>query len=122
MMFSTNRAATTLVLLVATASAACRSSGDAETVAVALRNSETYQFAMATGDEDGARIVAQAEHFAVSEIRRDSSTNWSALYVYAPAASFVGEDSVQLEILSGSDGASAPTRRKRVTIRFSIRE
>ena len=115
------RIAIALLLVATVASSSCDRSSDAETVEVALRTSETYQFAMATGDEDGARILSQAVHFSVSEIRRDSTTNWSALYVYAPAAGFLGEDSVQLEITTGSDGASAPTRRKRVTIRFSVR-
>ena len=98
-----------MLLCTAAGVTACDRSGDAETIFVSLRTSETYQFAMVTGVEDGARIVSQAEHFSLSEIRRDSTTNWSAVYVYAPSAGFLGEDGVQLEITTGSDGASAPT-------------
>lgn len=117
------RTATTtqLLLLVAITSSSCGNSKNAETVTVTLNENEPYQYAMATGDEDGARILAQAEHFAVSEIRRDSSTNWSAVYMYVPATDFTGADDVQLEHTTGSDGASAPTRRRLVTIRFVVR-
>lgn len=111
-----------LAMFVVLASSACQAAPDAEELAATLRGAETFQLDLVTGDEDGARIVEQARHFAVSEIRRDAGTNWSARYVYAPAPGFVGEDRVQLEVLTGSDGASAPTRRRRIIVRFAVLE
>lgn len=110
------------VLFVAVALAACQGARTPEEITATLRVAETYELELATGDEDGARVLEQAQHFAVSEIRRDASTHWSARYVYEPAADFVGEDRVLLAVLSGSDGASAPTLRRRISVRFVIRE
>jgi hypothetical protein len=74
-----------------------------------------------SGDEDGARISTQAKHYSISEIRRDAETNWVAVYVYQPAAGFVGSDYVEIEILTGSDGVSPPTNIERVAFRLVIR-
>jgi hypothetical protein len=116
------RWSTVLLVCLSAPGVACRSADDTQVIDTTVRRAETYQLDLAGGDEDGARITEQAQHFAVSEIRRDSSTNWYARYVYAPAAGFVGADRVRLEVLTGSDGASAPTRRRLVTIRFTVIE
>lgn len=111
-----------LALLVGGVLAGCTPAADTEVISAVLSSAETYQLNLASGDEEAARLVHQAEHYAVSEIRRDASTQWAVHYVYEPAAGFVGNDRVELEVLNGSDGASAPTRRRRVSIRFSIQE
>lgn len=112
----------TLLLCLTVAALACRPADDSEVIAVRLQGTQSYQLDLVGGDEEGARVVEQARHFEVSEIRRDASTNWYARYVYEPAAGFIGEDRVELEVLTGSDGASAPTRRRRVTVLLSIRD
>lgn len=100
----------------------CKGPHPVETVSVALRNTETYQYPTVGGDEDGARIVTQAKHYTVSAIRRNAETNWVAVYVYQPAAGFVGSDYVEIEVLTGSDGASPPTNIKTVAFQFVIHD
>lgn len=100
----------------------CRTSSPVETVSVSLRNTETYQYSTVGGDEEGARISIQANHYSISEIRRNAETNWVAVYVYRPAPGFIGSDQAEVDILSGSDGASSPTRIKRVVFRFVVRD
>lgn len=98
----------------------CRKSDPVETVTASLKNTETFQYPTVGGDEDGARISTQATHYRVSEMRRNAETNWVAVYVYRPAAGFVGSDYAEVEIFSGSDGASAPTSIRRVAFRFVV--
>jgi hypothetical protein len=98
----------------------CRKSNPVETVTVSLKNTETYQYPTVGGDEEGARISTQANHYSISEIRRNAETNWVAVYVYRPAAGFVGSDYAEVEILTGSDGASSPTSIRRVAFRFAV--
>jgi hypothetical protein len=112
----------TLALFAACVVTGCNPAADDEIISVELSGAENYQLDIPVGDEDGARITEQAQHFAVSEIRRDANTHWAARYVYEPAEDFVGQDRVELEVLTGSDGASAPTRRQRIIIRFTVRE
>jgi hypothetical protein len=100
----------------------CKGPDSAETVIVYLRNTETYQYRTVGGDEEGATISVQAAHYSISEIRRDAATNWYAVYVYQPAPGFVGEDHAEIEVQTGSDGASAPTNIKRIVFRFSIHD
>lgn len=99
---------------------ACRAPTAVETVTVSIAAGELYQYPTVGGDEEGARIVTQARHYATSEIRRNAATNWVATYVYQPAAGFTGSDGVEIEILTGSDGASPPTKTQRVAIQFDV--
>lgn len=75
---------------------------------VVVKSTETYrQNLNISGDEDGAVIIKQATHFEISELKRDSTTNWSVVYFYKPEAGFTGTDSVNIETNTGSNGASA---------------
>lgn len=98
----------------------CSHSPDSETIDVSLAVGELFEHPTVGGDEEGARIVRQADHSAVSEIRRNSETNWVAVYAYQPAAGYTGSDRAEIEISTGSDGASAPTRVTRLVFRFTI--
>ena len=98
----------------------CKDSNPLETVSASLKNTETYEYPTVSGDEDGASISTQAKHYSISEFRRDSTTDWVATYVYRPAPGFVGSDYVEIEIFTGSDGASPPTNIKRVAFQFTI--
>jgi hypothetical protein len=100
----------------------CGKSYTTETLSITLKNTETYEYPTVGGEEEGARVSAQASHFSVSEIRRDSATNWVAVYVYRPATGFVGSDRSELEILTGSDGGSGPTHVRKVVFRFAIHD
>ena len=97
----------------------CREQGAVETVNVSLMNSQAYEYPTVSGDEEGARISIQPQHYSTSEIRRNAETNGVATFVYQPTAGFVGSDYAELEIMTGSDGAS-PSNVKRVVFRFEI--
>jgi hypothetical protein len=112
--------ASVLLLPVAVVVQGCRESNPVETVTVSLKNAEVFQYPTLGGDEDGARIATQATHYSISEIRRNAETNWVAVYVYQSAPGFVGSDYAELEVLTGSDGASPPTSIKKVALRFVI--
>jgi len=109
-----------ILLQLAVCLQACGSTSPTKTINVSLASAETYQYPTVGGDEDGVRISTQAKHYSISEIRRNAATNWVATYVYQPPAGFVGDDSVGLEILTGSDGASPPMNVKLVQIHFLI--
>jgi hypothetical protein len=87
---------------------------------VSLKNTDTFRYPTVGGDEEGARITVQANHYSVSEIRRNAETNWVAVYVYQPKTGYMGTDYVEIEIQSGSDGASPPTNIRTVGFRFVI--
>ncbi len=72
------------------------------------------------GDEDGAFIISQAQNFEISEIIRNASTNWMAIYRYKPQLNFTGVDSIKIETHQESDGASPPTKTEIVKIKFII--
>jgi hypothetical protein len=114
--------AVALLLCALSALPGCSASTPVEIVDVSVRNTETYEYPTVGGDEDGAVITTQAAHYTVSEIRRSQETNWVAVYVYRPSEGFVGQDRAEIEIREGSDGASAPTRIRRVEFRFTVRE
>jgi hypothetical protein len=98
----------------------CSDQGVPVTTTVTLKDTETYQYPTVGGDEESARIVTQAQHYRISEIRRDAQTNWVAVYVYQPALGYTGSDYVELEIETGSDGASPPSHSKRIGLVFQI--
>ena len=112
----------TLVALVPVVfhSQACTNASSVESVRVSLTNSQAYQYPTVGGDEQGARISVQPSHAITSEIRRNAETNWVATFVYQPTAGFVGSDYAEIEIVTGSDGASPPRNVKRVAFQFDI--
>jgi hypothetical protein len=94
---------------------------DNDTIQVTIKNSDTYTFSTGIGgDEDGAKIIRQANNFEISELRRNQSTNWIVFYDYKPKSSFVGKDYVEIETHEGSDGASPPTKIKNVKILITV--
>lgn len=89
-------------------------------ITVEIKNLETYKYQTVSGDEEGAIIKVQAEHFDISEIKRNTETNFAAVYTYKPKSNFVGHDYVVLETQIGSDGASASTEIKTIKINFVV--
>jgi hypothetical protein len=101
---------------------ACKEKLAVEYLSVSIRNIDRYQHPTVGGDEEGARISLQARHYSVSEMRRDSETNGVVTYIYQPTAGYTGTDDVEFEILTGSDGATAPQITKKVRLHFLIHE
>ena len=108
------------LLLLVIALAGCGDVDSVRAVRVSLVNSETYQYPTLVGDEEGAAVATQAKHYRISEVRRDSTTNWDAVYFYQPAAGFVGSDIAAIRVYRGSDGASPNTDIQEVRFYFSV--
>lgn len=107
------------LILVLTLSIASCSSDDVEVVTenVSISNSETYTYDLGDfGDEDGARIAKQAEHYQISEINR----NETIVYTYKPANGYSGSDKVTIEIITGSVDGSAVNVIRIVEIKFTV--
>lgn len=119
-MTASHRSARLLILVSLAAVGACRHPTAVETLPVSLATGEIYRHPTVGGDEDGAMIVTQARHYAISEMRRDSTTQWVATYFYQPTAGFSGRDVVEIEISTGSTGASPPTKVQRLRIAFDV--
>ncbi len=99
------------------------SSDDGKKVTVSIKNSEVYEYDTGiAGDEEGASIEQQASHFEISEINKDSSTQWSAVYKYKPEQGYIGTDNVELKTTQGSDGASPNTDINFITIEIMVTE
>jgi hypothetical protein len=114
------RVALTAFLLGVSQVQGCKDASPVDTIEVSLTNSQAYQYPTVGGDEEGAKISIQPKHYRISEIRRNAETNWVATFVYQPTAGFVGSDSAELEVMTGSDGASPPRNVKRVVFHFTI--
>ena len=90
-------------------------------IPVELKRTEIYEYRTGiSGDEEGASIKKQGQHHEISEIIRDSTTNWEAIYRYQAKKDYVGKDEVEIETSRGSDGTSLPTEIEVITIRFII--
>ena len=86
---------------------------------ISISNTETYEYDLGGfGDEDGARISKQAEHFEISELNR----NETIIYTYKPEEGFIGSDLVKIDIITGSDGSSSGKVSKIVEIKFNVTE
>ena len=57
-----------------------------------------------SGDEEGAQIILPPAHALKSELLRNSSTEWRAIYRYAPDPTYLGADSVFIERCRGGQG------------------
>ena len=91
-----------------------------ESRSVILKNTEEYALdLLISGDEEGAIIKTQAKIFQISELIRDSTTNWSVVYRYKPMASFTGTDYVEIETCTGGEGVDC-NDIKVVSINFTI--
>ena len=112
------------LLALAILNSSCEDESPRETnnsIEVNLTVNEQFEYnTNISGDEEGVSISIQANHFDVSEMIRDESTNWAAVYRYQPELDFVGTDFVELKLSTGSDGASPSTNTKFIKISFTI--
>jgi len=98
----------------------CKDEEIYKTLEVELVKNEVYYFnTRHGGDEEETSIIRQAEHYLVSKIYYDDSTDLR-LYEYQPQTDYVGTDVVQLKLGSGSNGASPSNRFEYVTINFLV--
>lgn len=81
--------ATTLLFILG-----CSETIDDSDLTVELSKNQTYEYKSVSGDEESARIKTQAKHFEISEIVRNSNTNFIAVYSYKPLSNYVGYDFV----------------------------
>ena len=86
---------------------------------VTLKNTESYHQTFVLGDEEGATIKVQAQHYEKSEFIRDESTNMNVVYHYKPITDFVGKDYVVIEVCYNKTGVG-PTDIQTVKINFTI--
>jgi hypothetical protein len=87
---------------------------------VNLKNTESYSRTFVLGDEEGAAIMYQAQHYEKSELVRDESTSMNMEYRYKPATDFVGNDYVVLEIYYNKTGEDRFAHIETVRINFTI--
>ena len=89
------------------------------TINVGLMKNDLYIYnTQMSGDEEGGSIEKQAMHYQISEMARDSEAR--IIYRYQPEENYVGGDTVQIKLSSGSDGASPSTRIELITFVFEI--
>ena len=87
---------------------------------VTLKNTESYSRTFVLGDEEGAAIMYQAQHYEKSELVRDESTNMNAVYLYKPTSGFVGNDYVILNIHYNKTGENSSAYTETERINFTI--
>ena len=70
-----------------------------------LSNTQELQLDLeVSGDEEGAQIILPPAHALNSELLRNSSTEWRAIYRYTPDPTYLGADSVFIERCRGGQG------------------
>lgn len=87
---------------------------------VSLKNTEVYNRTFVLGDEEGASISVQAQHYETSELIRNESTNMNVEYRYKPTSGFVGNDFVILEIYYNKAGEHSSAYTEIEKINFTI--
>ena len=110
-----------LILLLTIILFSCRKDDDVTVITenITISNTETYKYDLGGfGDEDGARISKQAEHYEISGLTRKDNI----VYTYKPKEGFIGSDLVKIEIKTGSDGSGSDTGKvtKIVQINFMV--
>jgi len=98
----------------------CKIQGASNETNVTLKNTESYSRTFVLGDEEGAAIAVQAQHYEKSELIRDESTNMNVEYRYKPTTDFVGNDYVILEIYYNKTGESSSAYTETERINFTI--
>ena len=103
----------------------CKNTTDSNTIEkieqVTITGSEVFEYPTGiSGDEESAAITKQPDHHEISEIVRDSTTDWEAVYRYKAESGFKGTDWVALKLGSGSNSASPNSHLEIITIEFTV--
>ncbi len=76
-----------------------------QTTTPSIKKNQSFQYEFGLiGIEDGLSISQQANHFEISELRRNNNTG-KMIYNYKPGLNYVGTDEVEIT-LNISNGAS----------------
>jgi hypothetical protein len=90
-------------------------------ISVTITDQDIFEYKTGIGgDEEGAVITVQAQHYEISEIVRNSETNFEAVYRYKAKIGFKGSDYVEIETRTGSDGASPPPEINTIGINIVV--
>ena len=113
-----------LVFVLFTSTQSCEKDNPSKTstnsIQISLKLNEIYHFDLGYfGDEEGALISKQANHFQTSKIDRDINSG-KIIYTYVPTIDYSGMDEVELKSIRGSDGASPDTNIITTVVKFSI--
>ncbi|MDR2010628.1 MAG: hypothetical protein LBQ22_09120 [Bacteroidales bacterium] len=98
----------------------CKIQGASNETNVTLKNTESYSRTFVLGDEEGASITVQTQHYEESELVRDESTNMNVEYRYKPTTGFVGNDYVILEVYYNKTGENSSAYTETEKINFTI--
>ena len=91
-----------------------------QTITETISANQSYQFDLGNfGDEEGASISKQANHFSISSMDREVNTG-KVIYKYTPEANFVGTDEVEIRSARGSNGSSTNNKIILTTIKFTV--
>ena len=100
---------------------ACKKAPVYETITKNLKVNESYEYNLGSfGDEEGAGISKQAQHFSISEIDYTQINSSVIIYKFKPALNFEGVDEVQLKSSRGSDGSGPNKNIIYTNIKFVI--
>ena len=110
-----------LFSLIVLSFSACKKAPVYETITKNLKVNESYEYNLGGfGDEEGAGISKQAQHFSISEIEYTQINSSVIIYKYKPALNFEGVDEVQLKSSRGSDGSGPNKNIIYTNIKFVI--
>lgn len=98
----------------------CKIQGASNETNITLKNTKNYSRTFVLGDEEVASIPVQAQHYEISELVRDESTNMNVEYRYKPTSGFVGNDYVILEIYYNKTGENSSAYTETERINFTI--
>lgn len=109
-----------IVLLTACKNTTDSISADSD-INVIMKSYEIYEFRTGiSGDEEEVVIITQSKNYDISEIVRNTETNFEAVYRYKPRDGFIGTDFVEIKKRTGSDGASPHTKFEVVKITIKV--
>lgn len=92
-----------------------------EVIKASISNSEVFEYRTGMGgDEEGAVIVQQPEHYKVSTIVRDSTTNFEPVYRYIPESGFQGVSQVEIRLESKIIGETSHTETQFLRLEISV--
>ena len=110
-----------LFCLIILSFSACKKAAVYENITKNLKVNESYEYNLGGfGDEEGAGISKQAQHFLTSEMDYTQINSSVINYKYKPALNFEGVDEVRLKSSRGSDGSGPNKNIIYTNIKFVI--
>lgn len=103
----------------------CKSTTDSnvheKTEHISIKSSEIFEYRTGIGgDEELAAITVDPDHYEISTIVRDSTTNWEAIYRYKPESEFSGIDQAEITLGTGWDGTGSNTNYEVIRFEFTV--